>query len=149
MGIQGSGVVPDLEFFFCDHWIGIDPKEDVPQFCAVQLPLDFREFALGIGPECLEVFRSIMVIELCGAVEDVVRHVVCLPELVALDDTYVHSVPDGLVAVILVVTMRRCLDLFVSQRLADIEMHIALCLSDADDYAVGVLTGLLHIFLGT
>ena len=128
--------------------MGIYPEEYLPELIPVEPALRPTELVLGICLEGLDVFGTVMVGILGGAVHHVIGDIVGLPEMVSLYHSDVDCVTYHLVAVVLV-AVRSGFDLFMCQRDADIEMDIALLLTDAGHNAVHILLRSLDILLRT
>ena len=80
-----------------------------------------------------------------GVVHYVKGDIIVLPQLVAINNPEVNSMPDKLVAVVLV-AFRSLRNLIFSQRLADVQMYVAFLLGYSYHDAVEILTLCLDIF---
>ena len=93
--------------FLGQDGIGIDGKEDVPEILPAKGLVNGIELMLHVADKGRSILRRIHVAVLERTVQQVVRDIVGLPELVSVDDTKVHGMAYPLITVVLVAFGRR------------------------------------------
>ena len=111
-------------------------EQFVKHFVAVQRGFHFDELLGQIALESFHIGRCVLAGVLVAMVDQVVSHIVGLPQFVAFDDAAVHCVADALVAVVLVAE-RGLPDFFLRERLSYVQMDVSLGLVQCELKDVG------------